>query len=893
MPRERKQTARFDPSPEAVAPWNDTSGVVRKHVDLLARVRHRLTETDEELLAKANAAEAALLSKPTKPRVHKQQNGEGGDSGSGAKLLAGKKRPRPTITAAGSTGDTDPNQTERGSSSHQRLPYVGWPRLADLRQESDGRDVRGGKGQRGGGAGGYGPRHAARAVSGSTTYSSSLSPGTSSSGSDSDSDCSYASVMSHKNLPWRRPMTTAPVRISAARRRAALAVEAAGGISFAVRERLASLPLEPVTIPSIRSGTASDTDSEYDSTGDMISPLSDVSSGCSAASVRSARGEAGRRGGARKRGGTRKGGGVRKGGGARMGAGARIGASAHIGVSPPSGEGAGAGGVSDVFSGDCTASVRPPPDGGVRTGAVGGAGGLDEEDDVDDGIDGTVGIIRDDQEQDQDDASRPAAGAAPTGANVESSEQNNDESPRKKRMRNVVTVRLAKSEMPVRFAKLPLPFQTCLDEIAPEDRVGTDVRSGGMGMIGGSEEDGGDGDAAVAAVQGDAMAHAAAMLMALDPSDGAGSNSWLSSVFIDVVLTKFARTYSDVHFMPCEFAKLELRSPVYTGKRTQTPPIADVSSSTATSSSSAGPAAACGGGSEKDGLVAKAAAAFTNPNRQYKDILGRPIVYSERRSVVFLTHVNNVHWNLLRVEHAPVPELQLFEPMGKPPPRRGHQAIGGYGGEGGTTRARGTGFRCIPKAVYEWLDEVWPLNGDGYVDDGQGCTGGANVQGRSTSPTPGGGTGSVTGKRTRSTDNAEGSGIARGGGAKRSRPNAASSSVSASCGNDGGGWYDRAYSAITQQQQTTGFDCGVATLLYAEKCGQGQMRQDVNAWTTQADMTAYRVSLQEYVKGAISEPQASSVSVAQPAAAKVATSPPSPQAPPVSVPLAFSESTGW
>ncbi|CAN0541394.1 unnamed protein product, partial [Scytosiphon promiscuus] len=55
----------------------------------------------------------------------------------------------------------------------------------------------------------------------------------------------------------------------------------------------------------------------------------------------------------------------------------------------------------------------------------------------------------------------------------------------------------------------------------------------------------------------------------------------------------------------------------------------------------------------------------------FRDILGRPIVYSERRPVIFLTHVNNVHWNLLRVEHDPVPELQLFEPMGKPPRRQG------------------------------------------------------------------------------------------------------------------------------------------------------------------------------------------------------------------------------
>ncbi|CAN0348689.1 unnamed protein product, partial [Hapterophycus canaliculatus] len=64
-------------------------------------------------------------------------------------------------------------------------------------------------------------------------------------------------------------------------------------------------------------------------------------------------------------------------------------------------------------------------------------------------------------------------------------------------------------------------------------------------------------------------------------------------------------------------------------------------------------------------------------------------------------------------------------------------------------------------------------------------------------------------------------------------------------------WASRAYSAITRQQQTTGFDCGVASLLYAEKCGQGQMREDVDAWTTQSDMTEYRRALQRYVKEAL------------------------------------------
>jgi hypothetical protein len=40
---------------------------------------------------------------------------------------------------------------------------------------------------------------------------------------------------------------------------------------------------------------------------------------------------------------------------------------------------------------------------------------------------------------------------------------------------------------------------------------------------------------------------------------------------------------------------------------------------------------------------------------------------------------------------------------------------------------------------------------------------------------------------------------------------------------DGKSWLTVGYSAITKQQQFTNFDCGVACLLYAEKCGQEQV----------------------------------------------------------------------
>ena len=40
---------------------------------------------------------------------------------------------------------------------------------------------------------------------------------------------------------------------------------------------------------------------------------------------------------------------------------------------------------------------------------------------------------------------------------------------------------------------------------------------------------------------------------------------------------------------------------------------------------------------------------------------------------------------------------------------------------------------------------------------------------------------------------------------------------------EGSSWLSVGLSAITNQQQVTNFDCGVACLLYAEKCGQQQV----------------------------------------------------------------------
>jgi hypothetical protein len=118
------------------------------------------------------------------------------------------------------------------------------------------------------------------------------------------------------------------------------------------------------------------------------------------------------------------------------------------------------------------------------------------------------------------------------------------------------------------------------------------------------------------------------------------------------------------------------------------------------------------------------------------DICGRPIdIPSDKRSIIFFHNVQNIHWNLIHIKFHPIPELQLFEPIGKPSMSR---------------RGRSLGFRSIPRTLISWLDFSFPLDG------------------------------------------------------KKS-------------------WIEISRSAITNQQQLTPYDCGIACLLYAEKCGQGQV----------------------------------------------------------------------
>jgi hypothetical protein len=167
---------------------------------------------------------------------------------------------------------------------------------------------------------------------------------------------------------------------------------------------------------------------------------------------------------------------------------------------------------------------------------------------------------------------------------------------------------------------------------------------------------------------------------------------WLSSPFMDIVFDRFAKSYSNVHFMSSDFAALSLASK-----------DAD---------------------SEYSGFT---------------DILGSKISKEgnedDTKDIVFVCNSNGIHWNLMRVVRRPYPELQLFEPMGKPTLRRG-----------------GLDKRSIPKGLIAWLDACYPFEKS---------------------------------------------------------------------------WLTVGISAITSQQQFTTYDCGVACLLYAEKCGLQQASKRV------------------------------------------------------------------
>lgn len=92
--------------------------------------------------------------------------------------------------------------------------------------------------------------------------------------------------------------------------------------------------------------------------------------------------------------------------------------------------------------------------------------------------------------------------------------------------------------------------------------------------------------------------------------------SWLSSPFISLVITKFAKHYDRVRYFSADFVGLRLDRSEY---------------------------------------------------HQVTDILGRRFDYTDKTTpLVFLLNNSNIHWTLLRVIRGKDPELQLFEPLGLP-----------------------------------------------------------------------------------------------------------------------------------------------------------------------------------------------------------------------------------
>jgi hypothetical protein len=188
--------------------------------------------------------------------------------------------------------------------------------------------------------------------------------------------------------------------------------------------------------------------------------------------------------------------------------------------------------------------------------------------------------------------------------------------------------------------------------------------------------------------------------------------SWLSSSIIDMVMSTYARKYSSSVFMSVDFVAISLSS----NTKSDSDKLMDIKG-----------------------------------NCLRKDKL-------QEKPILLICNAQNIHWNLIRIIFKPHPEIELFEPIGKPANRR-----------------QGLSFREVPRQVIEWLDAFCTLPG-------------------------------------------------------------------------GESWISAGRSAITRQQQFTPYDCGVACLLYAEKCAQGQTRQEIDEFTTQEEITEFRKQLQAFIQ---------------------------------------------
>ena len=150
------------------------------------------------------------------------------------------------------------------------------------------------------------------------------------------------------------------------------------------------------------------------------------------------------------------------------------------------------------------------------------------------------------------------------------------------------------------------------------------------------------------------------------------------------------------------------------------------------------------------------------------DISGTKINYRDtKKEIVFVLH-KSIHWNLIRIVRHPKPVLELYEPMGKPSNRHGGLNFRQVPQKGNVHMS----FVCSVGCVYLQFRLVLVPNSRLLL-----CQSIAVIEW-----------------------------------------------LDMCCPlREGSSWLSVGLSAITNQQQVTNFDCGVACLLYAEKCGQQQV----------------------------------------------------------------------
>lgn len=108
-------------------------------------------------------------------------------------------------------------------------------------------------------------------------------------------------------------------------------------------------------------------------------------------------------------------------------------------------------------------------------------------------------------------------------------------------------------------------------------------------------------------------------IMGLDiMHDPVGCDSWLTGAAVDYVMLQFAKAYPSLHFLSSSFLAHDLPASLR----------------------------------HPDGV-------------EVRDLLGRRVeAHSCARPLICAWNIGNLHWNLLRVQFEPRPQIQLFEPMG-------------------------------------------------------------------------------------------------------------------------------------------------------------------------------------------------------------------------------------